>query len=77
MTGRFVVLASDGLWDVMSSDEVVDFLHHQARGCWSVDGEWRLRASFCFFRAQYLACTKTDLGTFNLPGLDSWISDRI
>lgn len=26
---EFVVLASDGLWDVMGSDEVVDFLHHQ------------------------------------------------
>lgn len=26
---EFVVLASDGLWDVMTSQEVVDFVHNQ------------------------------------------------
>jgi len=24
---QFIIIASDGLWDVMSSEEVVDFLH--------------------------------------------------
>lgn len=29
---EFVVLASDGLWDVMSSQEVVDYIHQSLRG---------------------------------------------
>ena len=35
---EFVVLASDGLWDVMSSQEVVDYIHQSLRGS-GQDGE--------------------------------------
>lgn len=31
-TDEFVILASDGLWDVMTSDEAVEFVHSVMRG---------------------------------------------
>ena len=38
-TDQFVILASDGLWDVMTSEEAVDYVHAVMAAAMGSDGE--------------------------------------
>ena len=46
-TDQFVILASDGLWDVMTSEEAVDYVHAVMAAAMGSDGEREKWSSSC------------------------------